>query len=939
MSDDTGKPGLFEELKRRSVFRAAALYAVVAWLLIQIGEATFEPLGLPDGSQRLLIILLGLGFPVAVVLAWIFDLTPQGIVRTSDEGTPDVRRRIDLAIIAGLLLVIGLLLWGPERTSLPQEEARPAGTAAFENPPLPDKPSLVVLPFEDLGGPGEADYLAAGLVHELTRALATVPELFVIASDSARDAKARGISVREVGEQLGVEYVLRGSVRAGEERARITTELLVADSGRLLWSESYDRAPSAEILDLQSEIAETILGKLRIELRERELDRLAPGTQDVTAYELYLRASQIPRSALGEEGLEAERLLTRAVELDPDYADALARLAEVRMARSMVVQGRGPKRLEDIASLAHRAQELDPGNVAAEMVLGLVAYGRGDLEAFRAAAARAVELAPSEATAHWSLASANASLGKLDLALQSARRARRLNPAEAGLIAFEGSIQHRRGHTEEAIRLLERARSVAGSVATRIDLVDIYETRGQHEQAQRIAREIRELNPELTAEGAVRLMEALPALGRLMEGRQAQLRARLAAAGIPDRPQPAATDGSDRPSLIALPFDNLSGDPEQDYFAEAISVDLTTGLSRSLDLRVLSPSAALALQGEDPSPQWLHEELGVRYVVGGSVRRGDTRLRLNVTLTDASTGSLVWSESYDRELQELVDLLELQTQIVRTVLGRLNVQVREAEHTRPTESLTAYDAFIKARGLIRQAPARPELIPEARRLFQLATELDPEFGDAHALLGGTYVAADVVHGVPDEARLAQAEAAVDRALAVDPNSTEAHSVMAAVVSRRGALRAELEHLETAIELSPSYDSAFMHKAIFHLRLREWEPAREALETVLELHPRFPHPYFWFNLGCAHYYLGQSEQGLAQIERARRAGFSSATRWLIDHYENAGRREESSRLVQALRQEQPELTAEMASAALLQGSACPPEHPDRVLANLRKAGLP
>ncbi len=143
--------GLFEELKRRRVFRAAALYAVVAWVLVQIGEATFDPLGLPEGSQRLLIILVGLGFPVAVLLSWIFDLTPEGIVRTPDDPAAEVAdlrtgRRIDFAIIGVLVLALGLMFWRSERAPVSQEllVAAPGLESAEllppKNPPLPDKP-------------------------------------------------------------------------------------------------------------------------------------------------------------------------------------------------------------------------------------------------------------------------------------------------------------------------------------------------------------------------------------------------------------------------------------------------------------------------------------------------------------------------------------------------------------------------------------------------------------------------------------------------------------------------------------------------------------------------------------------------------------------------------------------------------------------------------
>jgi TolB-like protein len=279
MSDESGKPGLFEELKRRSVFRGAALYAVVAWLLVQIGEATFEPLGLPDGSQRLLIILVALGFPVAVVLAWIFDLTPEGVVRTSDES-PAVKhlrtgRRIDFAIIGALLIVVGLMLWGPERD--PVEDELPAAAPGLdlaavlppENPPLPDKPSVVVLPFDNLSGDPDQEYFADGITEDLTTDLARRPRVFVIARNSAFTYKGRAVRVEDVGRELGVRYAVEGSVRRVGDHVRINAQLIDATSGLHLWSERYDRELT-DIFGLQNEIVAAILDSVGAEIEVEE---------------------------------------------------------------------------------------------------------------------------------------------------------------------------------------------------------------------------------------------------------------------------------------------------------------------------------------------------------------------------------------------------------------------------------------------------------------------------------------------------------------------------------------------------------------------------------------------------------------------------------------------------------------------------------------------
>ncbi len=201
--------GLFEELKRRNVFRAAGMYLVVAWLLLQVGETTFDALGLPDGSQRFLIVLLALGFPVALVLAWIFDLTPEGIVRTADDPGAQMAqlrtgRRIDFAIIGALLIVLALMFFRSERAPVSEELAAAAPESDLaeilppENPPLPDKPSIVVLPFDNLSDDPEQGYFADGITEDLTNDLASVPDLFVIARNTAFTYKGKAVRIEDV---------------------------------------------------------------------------------------------------------------------------------------------------------------------------------------------------------------------------------------------------------------------------------------------------------------------------------------------------------------------------------------------------------------------------------------------------------------------------------------------------------------------------------------------------------------------------------------------------------------------------------------------------------------------------------------------------------------------------------------------------------------------
>jgi TolB-like protein len=235
VSSDTDKPGLFEELKRRNVFRVAAMYAVVAWLVVQIADATFEPLGISDGAHRILILLAALGFPVALVLRWIFDWTSEGLVRTADDPEKEVARlrssrRIDYAIIGALILILAMALFGPGMET-PAESASPIR-------------SIAVLPFDDLSPEGDQQYFVEGLSEEIINALSQIPDLKVASRTSTFLLAEQGADIATVAGTLGVANVLEGSVRKSGNRIRITAQLIEAESGFHLWSERIGETSS-----------------------------------------------------------------------------------------------------------------------------------------------------------------------------------------------------------------------------------------------------------------------------------------------------------------------------------------------------------------------------------------------------------------------------------------------------------------------------------------------------------------------------------------------------------------------------------------------------------------------------------------------------------------------------------------------------------------------
>ncbi|MDX1570911.1 MAG: hypothetical protein R3200_10515 [Xanthomonadales bacterium] len=352
---------LYQELKRRNVFRVGVFYAVSAWLILQVADVMFGVLRLPDWTLTFVAALLALGFPLAVTFSWIYELTPEGIkkeseIERSESVTPQTGKRLDRLIIVGLVAVIAVLLverfWSggldrdggqqavetpsagfegdrtPSRSvpggRTPDDEASEGATNRSDPGASPDNLSIAVLPFANLSSDEENEYFADGLTEELLNALAQIGSLKVAGRTSSFYFKGRNEDLKAIGDQLGVANVLEGSVRKAGNRVRITAQLIKVDDGFHLWSDTFDR-DLADIFAVQEEISTAIADALKVELGLRTAEAERP-TDDLDAYELYLEAKA---RVSNRDGMEhAFELLKRAVELDPEFAEAWATLGQ-----------------------------------------------------------------------------------------------------------------------------------------------------------------------------------------------------------------------------------------------------------------------------------------------------------------------------------------------------------------------------------------------------------------------------------------------------------------------------------------------------------------------------------------------------------------------------------------------------------------------------------
>ena len=310
-----------EELKRRNVFRVGIAYAIATWVLLQITEVITPILGLPDWAPKLIFVILAVGFIPALIFAWAFELTPEGIkkekeVDRSESITHHTGRKLDYAIIAVLLLAVGLLL--TDRFFQSKDTEPEVGEIVVTS-----SQSIAVLPFVNISSDKEQEYFSDGITEEILNALASVKELKVAGRTSSFAFKGQNQDLRKIGELLGVDHVLEGSVRKSGTTVRITAQLVQVEDGFHLWSDTFDRELT-DVFAIQYEIATEILNQLKAQLLGEEPPVIVSQRTDPEVYDLYLLAKQrlYDRTRLTIES--AVELLDQAIAKDPAYAPAYA---------------------------------------------------------------------------------------------------------------------------------------------------------------------------------------------------------------------------------------------------------------------------------------------------------------------------------------------------------------------------------------------------------------------------------------------------------------------------------------------------------------------------------------------------------------------------------------------------------------------------------------
>jgi TolB-like protein/Tfp pilus assembly protein PilF len=461
--------GFLAQLQQRRVTRVAAIYATAAFALLQLADIMFPKIGLNENAITLVLVLAAAGFPLSLILSWIFNFTAEGVTKTWETQISAEIEQFHLRPIPLLAVLASLLLFAvvaylylqrlsENRLSLFNDEAAPLAVVSAPPPVAPEdrgRASIAVLPFLNFSDVAQMNHFGDGLAEEILNMLSRLDELRVAARTSSFYFKDKDFDIPTIARHLGVRYVLEGSVRHSGERIRVTAQLIDASNGFHLWSDTFDRDPS-NIFQVQDEISREVVKNLKLYLSPRSKGLLERGVNvDPIAYEYYLRGRDYLRNPRDASTLQnAERMFSKAVTLSPGFADAYAGLCDAQLQQFFTDQEKG--RFTAAEEACQRAQAVDNDSSAVSVALGNLYRASGQFTLAQREFNRALSLQSTAVDAYLGLAETYQSEGKYALAEQTLAQAIELEPNNWAASMAMGKFLLGTGRMEESIRYFER---------------------------------------------------------------------------------------------------------------------------------------------------------------------------------------------------------------------------------------------------------------------------------------------------------------------------------------------------------------------------------------------------------------------------------------------------------------------------------------------------
>jgi len=806
---------------------------------------------------------------------------------------------------AVVLLVVLVIFWPDTEPAPPPEVATQEAEEGL--PPIPSGPSIAVLPFDNLGGDPEQEYFADGLAEDILTRLAAFPDLKVISRNSSFQYKGEAVDVREVGRDLGAGFVLEGSVRRDATSIRVSAQLLDANDGAHVWQQTYDRDLSAAgIFAIQDEITEQVasaLGGPTGAITATRIRRLQSGTDDLKSYECVLLAQHYNGIGTAEAHLAARTCLVEAVAREPDYVEGLAWLGlmyQTEIWSGFNPRETGPASLDASFDVLNRALRLDPDHQLARKALAVAYFYGRNVEQFREEARKAVALNPNDATTLGEMAMWIGYSGDWEASKVFAERLRSLVVEVPNWHNWTEFNYHYRDKDYVAAAASARATMELGHWASPWYLALAYAGLGEDKKALEALAKARTIEPNLTTETVRGMVDALfldtDHIALLMDGH----------AGLVALEEAQATQ---RPVIAVLPFDNLSGDAEQEYFVDGLTEDIIAALSRFQHLAVIARNSAFRYKGQTIDVRAIGNELGARYVVEGSIRRGGDTIRIIARLIDVESETQIWSETFERALTP-ENIFAIQDEVTARIASTIGdtqgvigiAGMDEMRRSSPT-SLASYDCVLRATEYKRSL-SDPDL-ETARQCLEATVRSDPDYALAWAWLCEIYLD-EYRRGIdPAPDLVEKALAAGSKAIQMAPNGGRAYFAQANAYYYSDNFDAFAGAAERALQLNPY--SADIHIQLGHryAYAGHWQRGLALVEKAIEMQP------FYAGRGnfvayFHHYHRGDYETALEHAITMNLPDYIWALGALAAAYGQLGRTDEAAPVIARMLELRPDI---------------------------------
>jgi TolB-like protein/Tfp pilus assembly protein PilF/DNA-binding winged helix-turn-helix (wHTH) protein len=733
-----------------------------------------------------------------------------------------------------------------DRIAAGEPRSAPGPAAAKPAPRAPgSEHSVVVLPFDNLSGDPQQEYFSDGITENLILNLGSFSDIRVKSRHASFAFKGSTKSIADLSAELGVGYVVEGSVRKSADILRITVQLTDAADGNQVWGRRFDSAPE-NLFDLEQELCLTIAGTVsgRIEKRTR-ISALQKPTADLRAYDYYMRGHFHIEHFTSQDLHTAIELLEKCLALDPDYAPAHGLLGMAHLLQRYENMSEDRDRsLESARRHLERSLQIDPHDAATRAFMAEYLLCAKDFDLAAVHARKSVELNPALADGYSMLAWHASATGQHEQALEYARQSMQVDQFHPYAGWNAGEIYRMTGDYQRAIDTFRSMAHLSPSVHAQIaacfaglDRLD----EARLEMRKYLDSAGGQMNSVPTSRDEwYRLWEdTVPYRQRQDSDRLFEL---LLRAGLCDE---AGGDEREQPSIAVLPFDNMSGDPEQEHFADGITTDIVAILSKFRQLRTVSRYSTLQYKRDKPGIADVAAQQGVRYVLEGSVRKSGERIRVNAELIDSEDGKILWNERYDRDLH---DLFAVQDEITRNIALAMKVQFDDGEmahhRARGASDIRAWELTLIAVDL--QDTYVYRNIMESRKLAQEAIRLDPDYAFAWVVLAWTHFQETFAGWCKSfEASIAAAADANRKALEIDPDYGEAWSQAGTIATMKQESEAALEACRKAVEIEPGNAEI---QALMAMALQfsgAYDEARKHYREVTRLCPVQPNWYYLF----------------------------------------------------------------------------------------------